>query len=110
MEQGLTEFSDSVPSAHFCFTLAGWGLATGRMCVWNGTGAVLNSQRLRCWGSRVWIRPQPPPQLLTHQHLLMDSSCLASQKDKDLAKKLRVIYYVKIGFTFGPSNTSDETK
>lgn len=70
VEQGLAEFSDSVPSAHSCFTLAGWGLSAGRMHVWNGTGAALNSQCLRCWRSRMWVRPQPPPQLLTHQHLL----------------------------------------
>lgn len=95
VEQGPAEFSDWVPSAHSCFTLAGWGLPAGRMHVWNGTGAVLNGQCLRRWGSRMWVRPQPPAQLLTHRHLLRDSSCLTLEKDKDLERELGVIYYVE---------------
>jgi len=35
------------------------------------------------------------PQLLTHRHLLRDSSCRTCEKDKDLEGELGVIYYVK---------------
>lgn len=96
VEQGLADFSDSVPSARsWFFPLAGWGLAAGRIRVWNGTGAVLNSRRCRHWGSRTRGTPQPPPQLLTHRHLLRDSSCLTCEKDKDLERELGVIYYAE---------------
>lgn len=77
------------------FPLAGWGLAAGRIRAWNGTGAVLNSRRHRRWGSRTRGTPQPPPQLLTHRHLLRDSSCLTCEKDKDLERELGVIYYAE---------------
>lgn len=107
MEQGPTEFSDLVPSAHSCLTLADWELAAGRAHVWNRSGAVLDSPCFRCQGSRRWIRPL---WLLTHQHLLKDSSCLTSGEDKDLEKDLGVIYYVKIWIAIGFSCTSDEVR
>lgn len=77
------------------FPLAGWGLAAGRAAVRNGTGAVLNSQRRRRCASRTRGAPQPPPQLLTHRHLLRDGSRLTCENDKDLERELGVIYYVE---------------
>lgn len=105
VEQGLTEFSDEVARAHSCATLAGWALLLAGMRVWNGTGAVLKSQCLRCWGPAVG----PPPQFLIHWHFLRDSTCL-THEDKDLEREFGVIYYLQKWISFVSLITSDETK